>query len=199
MGARQQGAEAFHTLGASRGCETTQNGVGVDTEHGGVGDKSSCPAFRDPAVLIPKILNRLEEERNLAFSCLAAGLSADGLPVCPSDCLHPPRRDRSHTLRSSRSSLRGPGLRKMKEWVRSCLGAPLPHNGLPGPLEVAAARGIATQCPCTSNYFCLSLSLKFFSFFLFLFEGTDRVRENTLNGEIDIKIPGSVNKVNERK
>lgn len=29
----------------------------------GVGDTSSCPIFRDPAVPIPKILNRLEEEK----------------------------------------------------------------------------------------------------------------------------------------
>lgn len=147
VGARQQGAEAFHTLGAFRGCETTQNGVGVDTEHGGVGDKSSCPAFRDPAVLIPKILNRLEEERNLAFSCLAAGLCADGLPVCPSDHLHPPWRDRSHTWRSSRSSLEDPGYAKSKSGCKLSRRAPPPH-WLPG-----SPRG------CSSSEDCHAVSL----------------------------------------
>lgn len=64
VGARQRGAEAFHTPGGLSGCETTQNpGWGVWTQHmAGVGDKSSRPTFRDPEVLIPKILNRLEEE-----------------------------------------------------------------------------------------------------------------------------------------
>lgn len=37
-----------------------------------------------------------------------------------------------------------PGLGKEGGLVRSCLGAPLPHTGLAGPLELAAARRVAS-------------------------------------------------------
>lgn len=50
VGARQLGAEAFHTQGASQGSRTEGGGAARE----GAGDKSSCSTFRDPEIRDPQ-------------------------------------------------------------------------------------------------------------------------------------------------
>lgn len=108
-------------------------------------------------MLIPKILKRLEEEKKPRVLVSSSRPECGWITSVPSVSTGPGWLD--PTLGDL------PGLRKMEEWVQSCLGAPLPH-GLPGPLEVAAARRIATLCPSSIQLF---LSLFFFILFLFSF------------------------------
>lgn len=74
--------------------------------------------------------------------------------------------------------------------------SPTPASGVPSRWQKLG--GLPRCCPCRIQFFS-SLAFLFLSFIFFLFKRRDGKEENTLNEEIDIKIPGSINKIGERK
>lgn len=169
------------------------------TQHkAGVGDKSSRSTFGDPEVPIPKILNRLEEEKKprvLLYSSRPGCGWITGVPFC----LQTPRRVRAQALGSFRPGLRDPGYAKWKGVGAELSGrAPPPHRPSESPRGCSSSEDRHAVVPVGSNSFPLFSFSSFFLSFV-LFEGTDGTGGDALNGEVDIKIPGSVNKISERK